>query len=94
MLFKQRHETEVEELKRSPPPAVSVPRATGLAAGADPSSWSAAVDWSKGGKIRIFRSTLGYPTDEQIEARLLHDGKYLYIRIVEKVETATMASQQ
>ncbi len=66
----------LEKLKNRPPVSASVPR---LAAGAqgDP----AKVDWAKAAPTGAWSLVTGFPSERQIEARLAHDGEFLYVRL-------------
>ena len=59
-------------------------RIRGVAPGGDLSK----VDWSQAEVLANWRSLLqGEATDRQLEARLLHDGTYLYVRLQEAMAT-------
>ena len=63
-------------------------RLTGVAPDGDLSK----VDWSKAEVLANWRSLLkGEATDRELEARLLHDGKYLYLQLQETMVSDTPA---
>ncbi len=87
---KSQYQTEVETLKQSPPPSGRIHK---LAA---PSNGDALkVDWSRGETIKLSRDVYGYPEPQrQAEAVLLHDGRYLYIRLMERMNTESLQVEQ
>ncbi len=75
--YKNRFRKEVEELKRQKQlPVGRIRKINSVAEGN-----SSRVDWTKADPIRIFRSFEGYPTDRNVEVRILHDGAFLYFRL-------------
>jgi len=61
-------------------------RITGVSPDGDPVK----VDWSKAEVLGNWRSLLkGEPTARRLEARALHDGRYLYLRLQEDTSTNT-----
>ena len=86
-LRKQTAKDEVEKLKNSEPPKSRIPKTADPAAAGDPLK----VDWGKAQVIPIYRSVLGHPTDRKVEARLAHDGKHLYIRFENPMDTAKLS---
>jgi len=60
-------------------PELKVPRSAKAVPGGDP----AKVDWAQAG-VLAFRAITGQSCTRNMEARLLHDGDYLYVRFQEK----------
>lgn len=82
---RERLQPEVEKLKAQGPATASVPKLPEAASG-DP----AKVDWSKAARLGNWRQLEGYPTKRMPEARVAHDGQFLYVRLSEPVETAKL----
>lgn len=82
--IKTKYGAEVEQLKKSEPPALGViPAVPNLNANGELSK----VDWSKALVAKVTRGTDGYPlADPDITLRMLHDGTNLYIQINERVD--------
>lgn len=66
----------LEKLKNRPTISANVPR---LAAGAqgDPGK----VDWTKAAPTGAWSAITGFPAERQVEARVAHDGEFLYVRL-------------
>ncbi len=86
-LEKQAMAPMIERLRSQEPPAVDVPRLAEPAAG-DP----AAVDWAQAAVLEPWRTLQGMPAECDLDARVAHDGEYLYVRLSEVVETARLVS--
>lgn len=67
------------EFPIEPPASVCVPRLASLVPAGDP----AAVDWTRAACLTGWRRVEGQPTRHVIEARIIHDGSCLYLRLVE-----------
>ena len=86
--LKAAHQAEVDQLKKLPPPASRIPK---LAAPANGDLER--VDWVKGETVKLERNAFGYPIPgRQCEATILHDGKYLYIRLQERMDTKKLTA--
>jgi hypothetical protein len=59
------------------------PRIDGSSLGGDPRK----ANWSKAGVLGNWRAITGDETQRKIEARLLHDGTHLYLRLEEQLDT-------
>jgi len=77
-----------EMLRARPLPKVKVPL-VGAEAKGDP----AAVDWSKAVELGTWHTVLGDPASRRISTCLLHDGKYLYLRLAEETEVSRLVSK-
>ena len=66
----------VEELKKAPLPSVRVPRIA-PGSGGD----VAGVDFAKGAAVGPWYTIWGFPADRKAEARVAHDGEYLYLEL-------------
>ncbi|OGV74380.1 MAG: hypothetical protein A3K19_27225 [Lentisphaerae bacterium RIFOXYB12_FULL_65_16] len=83
---RERLQPEVEKLKAQGPATASVPKLPDAAAAGDP----AKVDWAKAALLGNWRQLEGYPAKRTPEARVAHDGQFLYVRLSEPVETAKL----
>ncbi len=59
------------------PPRTGVPRLASGDADGDP----ARVDWRAAAPLAGWRQVEGPPTDRRVEARVAHDGRYLYVKL-------------
>ena len=84
---KQTTKPLIEKLKSQPPPRVSVSRITG--ADGDASK----VDWAKARVLDEWRTIEGFPSSRKVEARLAHDGRYLYVRLQERLDPRDLVSR-
>ena len=83
---KSKYAAEVAALQTAPPPASRIPRLAVPASGD-----LAKVDWTQGETLRLSRDIFGYPAPErQVEATILHDGQYLYLRLQEKTDATKL----
>ncbi len=81
-----RKQYETHKVGRSqPPPQVSVPRLA-APAGGDP----AKVDWSQAADLKGWCGLSGDATDRQLQTRIAHDGRYLYLQLTEVVKPPTL----
>lgn len=77
---------DVAALKAQGPARARVPRlASAAAAGA-----AAGVDWPKAAVLGGWRTLQGFPTERQPEARVAHDGHFLYVQLTEPVAPASL----
>jgi hypothetical protein len=79
---------EIQTLKNAPPPSARIPKATRDKAKGD----CRKVDWSEAARIRIHRSVKGYPANRAISASIMHDGKFLYLRLEDPIDGAKLIS--
>jgi len=63
------------------PAKVLIPKLPAATAGGDPTK----VDWTHATSLAGWRQVTGAPTQHQIEARIAHDGRYLYVTLSEAV---------
>ena len=70
----------------SKPPKAAVPR-VGAAAG-DPKR----VDWSKAAVLGPWQTVMGDPIERKVDCRVAHDGKFLYIRLEEQLDTSRLVA--
>ena len=76
--YKEKFKDEVEKVKKSPPPELSVPK---LAQNADGNL--KAVDFAKAASFKKWYTTYGYSPDRKISGRIAFDDKYLYLELVD-----------
>lgn len=67
----------IEQRRKRPPYQVRVPKAAQGTALGDP----AKVDWAKGVELSPWYRTSGADTDQKLTGRVLHDGRFLYVRL-------------
>ena len=79
---------EVEKMKAQAPPRVAVPRVA--PAGGD----AAKVDWERAALLGGWRMVQGWPADRKPEARIAHDGEYLYVHLQEPVDPKTLVNDE
>ncbi|MBI4027767.1 MAG: DUF4838 domain-containing protein [Verrucomicrobia bacterium] len=79
---------EVKALRKLSPPTARVARIAPIADGN-----LQQVDWSKAETVKLHRSVQGYPTERKAEARLLHDGKYIYLRFEDPTDAKQLADR-
>ena len=72
------------KLRAQPPPRVRVPR---LPTDAGPVRLDQ-IEWSKAADLGKWSTLAGDPTERKLEARVAHDGKYLYVQLAEYLDTA------
>lgn len=75
-----------ENLRNQQPPSIIVPKIALTMTSGDP----AKVDWSQAIVAGDWYNVLGYPTERKVETRLVHDGKYLYVRLIELMDVAKL----
>jgi len=80
---------EVQALKDKGPASARVPRLPDAAAAGD----AARVDWSKAAVLGGWRTLQGYPTARKPEARVAHDGRFLYLQLTEPVAPASLRAE-
>ncbi|MFC1454413.1 DUF4838 domain-containing protein, partial [Verrucomicrobiota bacterium] len=84
-LLRQKEQKELDKKREARRPHVSVP-CWPANAGGDPQK----IDWKKSVNAGKWSTLKGAPTTRKVEARLAQDGKYLYIRLIEEVNTKTL----
>jgi len=77
---------EVAALKAKGPSQARVPRLPDAAAAGD----AARVDWSRAAMLGGWRTLQGYPAERQPEARVAHDGRFLYVQLTDAVAPASL----
>ena len=65
-------------------PSIKAPKLTGANGNPDK------VDWSKGAAIRQWHKQGGGPAEKKLEVRLAHDGRWLYMQLVEWIDPKTL----
>jgi len=76
----------IEQRRRQPPPQVTVPRAADAAAQGDP----ARADWGRAVELAPWYRASGADTDVPIKTWLLHDGQYLYLKLEQRCNPASL----
>ncbi|MDD5707266.1 MAG: DUF4838 domain-containing protein [Kiritimatiellae bacterium] len=86
---KSQYQSEVEALKKSPPPSARIPRL------AEPANGDLdKVDWNRGENLKLLRDIYGYPApDRHADVTILHDGQHLYLRLQERTDTKKLRSE-
>lgn len=79
-----------EPLEITEPARALVPKLPDTAADGDP----AKVAWSKAGQLTGWRQLDGRSTRRQIEARMAHDGRHLYVRLTEAAASANLVNDE
>ncbi len=52
--------------------------------------YPAAADWTKSPSVSFWRTPAGDPADRKMEARVAHDGKFLYLRFEDETDPAKL----
>jgi len=73
-------------LKKTSLKSVRAPRVAGVAPNGDLDN----VDWSQAGMLDGWGDLAGRPTKRRIEGRVLHDGRFLYVRLREMIDPTTL----
>ena len=68
------------------PPSMLIPRLADASAASDPNC----VDWNQAAPITGWRQVEGPATEHVIEARIAHDGAYLYVKLAEALVAAEL----
>ena len=78
--YKEKYKDEVEKVKNTPPPEMSIPKMDKNAAGS-----LKAVDFSKAASFKWY-TTYGYSPDRKITGKATYDDKYLYFELVDYIK--------
>jgi hypothetical protein len=81
-------EPEREKLRAEAPPRISIPSVPSCSGDLDKVNWDNAVVLDK------WYTVEGYPTERKLEARLVKDEGYLYIRLEEKLPTERLKNSE
>ncbi len=73
-------------MRSQDPPKVSIPKQAAVISDGD----SSKVDWSKAVSLTGWRIVSGKESKRQIEAKLTHDSKYLYVQLEEMLDPKTL----
>ncbi|HUT22812.1 MAG TPA: DUF4838 domain-containing protein, partial [Sumerlaeia bacterium] len=81
-----------QELRKQagPIPALTVPRVAPLGDAPD----LASLDWTKGAELKGWKQLEGFSTDRRVEGRILHDGRRLYVRLTEHLDTSALSDAE
>lgn len=81
------HRTDVERLKKASPPSATCPRAA-VSFGGD----TKAADFVGAGELSDWRTTMGYPPDSRISGHIMHDGAWLYLKLVHDIAAGKLVT--
>ncbi len=90
-LAKTARNPERDKLRSQGPPRATVPAAAGPAPHGDLGK----VDWSRAVRLAAWRTVQGFATRRKVTAELLHDDRFLYVRLEERpVDVAGLVSRE
>ena len=82
---------ERERRRQQPPPSVVVPALPVASAADEPLR---KVDWSRAVHLAPWCSVQGFRSSRKISADLVHDARYLYVRLVDHTDTTKLVSHE